>query len=92
MDNLQIQYSDVTPLIDFSKFVNSELYGVKTQRIISMAKGDIPPHKGQDREDYREYLFNEAMNFVDPFLRNWNGWTWRWYVNEFLQRIGLKPF
>lgn len=89
MENLKIQYAPHLPMIDFTPFVESEEWGIKVQRMIDGAKGNTIIHKHVTAEECREYLEKFAMSYVGKFLRNWNGWTWRWYVDEFMKRVGL---
>lgn len=90
MKNLKIQYAPHVPEIDFSSFVEGESFGVKTQRLIKAAKGELIFHKHVSRMECAEAVEKAAMEYVGPFLRNWNGWTWRWYVDEFMKRVGIN--
>lgn len=88
MENLKIQYAPYVPEVDFGKFIESDERGLSISKIVEAAKGNfvIP---GFSPMDCYEIVFSEAMQFVGPFLKHWNGWTWRWYVEEFMKRVGL---
>lgn len=94
MENLKIQYSEYLPEIDFGEFINGDYcHGISTTEFIEMAKGNIP-EKYQPyvtKEEAWDYLAKFAIEFVGQYLKNWNGWTWQWYVSQFLLKLGLKP-
>lgn len=89
MENLKIQYAPHVPMVDFAPFLNSNELGLPISRIIEGAKGNIVINKSCSKMDCYEAVFSEAMKYVGKFLRNWNGWTWRWYVEEFMRRVGI---
>ena len=89
MENLKIKYNDALPEIDFSVFYNSsDSCGIEIKRIIEGMKGNDFEEAG--RLMCYEVMWNYAMNFVSPQLKNWNGWTQAWYVEEFLKRCGFE--
>ncbi len=91
MKKLMVQYG-TCPKVDFRPFMDSEDCGLKMAYIVEAAKGNIIIDDVLTKEDYRDYLFKQCMNYVGRFLRNWNGWTWQWYVNEFCKIVGVEPF
>lgn len=90
MENLKIQYAPYVPEVDFAEFVESKVGQIKVSDIIEGAKGNICIHPALSKADYKECVGKMAMEFVGKFLANkWNGWTWRWYVDEFMKRVGI---
>ena len=89
MENLMIQYAPHVSAVDFAPFLESEDCGIKISRLIEGAKGNEIIHKNVNRNECRDYVEKMAMEYAGKFLKEWNGWTWRWYVDEFMKRVGL---
>lgn len=90
--NLKIQYAPYVPEIDFTPFIESEDCGIKVSRLIDGAKGKVIIHKSISARECYDVLWDAAMMYVGKFLRNWNGWTWAWYVEEFFKRLQLPIY
>lgn len=88
---LRIQYNDALPMIDFGEFMNgSDSCDLSHKEILAGAKGESEELKDCDADMCYNHLCNELWSFVEKPLRHWNGWTKRWYIEEFLKLMGFS--
>lgn len=91
LTNYVIQYHAGLPAVDFTPFIEGQdSCAIEHRTYIEGAQGKDPLNANISPLHYYELIWKLALSFVETPLKDWNGTTKAWYVDEFFHKLGFS--